>query len=197
MGGASFPNQLLETTQLLSFPVYSTYGMTETLSHIALKQISPVYSNYYTCLPGIKIRANEDDCLEILLANKKQWLKTNDLIEILDDRNFAILGRRDQVVNSGGLKIHPGIFDQIMEEFLKDEPSITNYFFAGTQDDKYGEILILALESNDFKREEELLQTLASFFPSKYLPKKILQFKQFEKTWNGKISIQKTLEKNV
>ncbi|MFM1913245.1 MAG: AMP-binding enzyme C-terminal domain, partial [Bacteroidota bacterium] len=96
---------------------------------------------------------------------------------------------------SGGLKIHPNIFDQIMSEFFENMEDSISYFFFGYKDEKYGEILYLAIETTDKKLENKLMNELKMHFPSKYLPKKIIFIKQFEKTWNGKIDIPSTLKK--
>lgn len=195
IGGAAFPLPLLPKTQNLNLPIFSTYGMTETVSHIALKQIAPVYSNYFTCLPGIEVKILPDESLEIIIEDSGKTFLTNDLVEIIDKNKFNILGRKDHVINSGGLKIHPNIFDQIMSEFFENIEVSISYFFFGFKDEKYGEILYLALETTDKQLENKLMNELKMHFPQKYLPKKIIFIKQFEKTWNGKIDIPSTLKK--
>lgn len=195
IGGAGFPDHLLESTKKLHFPVYSSYGMTETISHIALRKISPNYSDYYQVLPKITIRSNLDQTLEIKLQNEQKWISTNDLVEFKSDKLFKILGRKDFIINSGGLKINPMDLENILNQILKQNNLSILYFFYPKKDLKYGEVLGLALEINkDMALENSLLEGFKSKLENKYLPKEIIFIEKFQRTWNGKINIPKTLE---
>lgn len=103
IGGGAIPPELEQ--ELCSLPVtaWSSYGMTETLSHIALRRIG---TPYYTPLPGISLTQDHDGCLIIdAPALCPERLVTNDIAEFHDARHFRILGRRDNTVCSGGIKI--------------------------------------------------------------------------------------------
>lgn len=107
LGGGFIDPSLAEQLQKLSTRVYASYGMTETLSHIALRAVNgPQRSEWYTPLPGVKLTLTPVDTLQISVP----WLGidelcTNDLAEIAPDDRFRILGRVDAVINSGGVKI--------------------------------------------------------------------------------------------
>ena len=195
IGGAGFPDHLIASTKKLDFPVYSSYGMTETISHIALRMISPDYSDYYQVLPKIIIRSNKDQTLKIKLQNTKKWISTNDLVKFKSDKLFKILGRKDFIINSGGLKIDPKNLENILNQILNQNNLSILYFFYPKKDLKYGEVIGLALEINKDKTIENIiLEGFKSKLENKYLPKEIIYIEKFQRTWNGKINIPQTLE---
>ena len=103
IGGGSIDHELETRIQELPICVYSTYGMTETLSHIALRRLNgPDASPYYTPFPSVKLSLSTDDTLIIdapLVTD--ETLVTNDVAELLPDGRFRILGRKDNIINSG------------------------------------------------------------------------------------------------
>ena len=139
IGGAAIDEKM--EAELRAFPneIYSTYGMTETLSHIALRRISGNAERGYRVLPRIKIARGNDDCLVI-----NDTLKTNDIVEILDDGSFLILGRKDNVVNSGGIKIQ---LEQV-ETQLRAANAGTDLMLTSVPDEKFGEILVVLVCGN-------------------------------------------------
>jgi O-succinylbenzoic acid--CoA ligase len=84
--------------------VYETYGMTETVTHIAAKKSR---EDAFAILPNIKISQNEMNCLVIDAPISQEQIVTNDLVELINDHQFILLGRIDNVVNSGGIKLIP------------------------------------------------------------------------------------------
>ena len=99
VGGSAVSAQLENKISALGNDVVSTYGMTETASHIAVRKLSGNNrSENYHCLPGISIRKNEDDCLEIFAEGQDGWLTTTDLVEIISSSEFKILGRADHFI---------------------------------------------------------------------------------------------------
>ena len=116
--------------QLQSFPnaVWSTYGMTETLSHVALRRISgPDASLWYSPLEGVDISLNDDGCLTIdAPAVCPQRLTTNDIAELhTDGRRFRILGRKDNIICSGGLKIQAEEVENLLRPRLSCQFMVT------------------------------------------------------------------------
>lgn len=88
--------------------IFETYGMSETLSHIALKQIFPNQEDWFTVFEGVEISLDERACLRIFAPKlNSEVLQTNDLVEIKGNKQFRFLGRLDNVINSGGAKIFP------------------------------------------------------------------------------------------
>ncbi len=161
LGGGAFENSLLSSIQKLECPVFHSYGMTETASHIALRQLHPgEIQSAFQPLKDIHIRLNADSCLEINagLISGGQWLSTNDLAEILPDASFRILGRADHTINSGGLKIQP----ETEKEFLL--PLLPEIYqdieLLGLPDPLLGEKLVLVIFSLDMPNLEPLLDLM-------------------------------------
>lgn len=103
IGGGAIPQELEQELRTIPINVWSSYGMTETLSHIALRRIS---EDYYSPLPGISLSQDQDDCLIINApALCAQTLYTNDIVRFHGKDHFQIIGRRDNTICSGGIKI--------------------------------------------------------------------------------------------
>lgn len=175
--------------------IYETYGMSETLSHIALKQIYPIAEDYFTVLKDVEIALDERGCLVISAPKlNPQPLKTNDLVELKDldfpqsdKKQFKFLGRFDNVINSGGLKIHPEELGKLVNNQISNE-----VVFLGINDQKLGQKLVLLIEGNE--SDEIKNQLSAIIYPSKnHKPKKVVFKKEFPRLPNGKIDRLKLL----
>ncbi|MBR2196012.1 MAG: AMP-binding protein [Salinivirgaceae bacterium] len=184
IGGGAIDKKMQE--ELRSFPnaVWSTYGMTETLSHIALRRISgPESTDWYTPLDGVKIGLTENQCLTISAPHLTQnTLITNDIAKI-DNGKFKILGRADNVINSGGVKI------QIEEvERRLNDLGIDNVAVSSCADEKFGEAVVLL---NASKVSNSTLNQAISQLPKYWQPKHIIKVDAIPLTENGKIARQK------
>ena len=184
IGGASISESLKQ--QLIQknpqTKIYETYGMSETLSHIALKSILPKREEYFRILDGIKISQDQRGCLVINapLLNDK-ILITNDLIKLKNKREFKFLGRIDNIINSGGIKISPENLEDWIKKFILNE-----LVFTGIPDINLGEKLVLVLEGKeDLNLKSHILQLP---FEKKYLkPKEIIFIEKIPRTPNNKI----------
>ena len=116
--------------ELRTFPhaVWSTYGMTETLSHIALRRISgPEASEWYMPFPTVKLSTTDEGCLVIDAPEVcAQTLTTNDIVELKSDGRFRIRGRKDNVICSGGIKIQIEEVEQILKKYMRVPYIISN-----------------------------------------------------------------------
>ncbi len=154
IGGGAVNSDMAE--ELRGFPnaVWSTYGMTETLSHIALRRLSGAEaSEWYEPFDGVGVTTNADGCLVIdAPAVCAQPLVTNDIAEIAPDgRRFRIRGRRDNVVCSGGLKL------QIEEMEARLQPHLNvPYMISKRPDDKFGEAVVLLAVTDDMESVREV-----------------------------------------
>jgi len=185
IGGAQPNIQLVSRLQkLTSLKAYETYGMTETITHIAAKEI---ISDFFQVLPEISIYKDERDCLVIdapRIASEK--IITNDLVDIVSENQFKWLGRIDNVINSGGIKLFP---EQIEKKL---QPHITNRLFISSKDDdKLGNkiVLVIEQESNDF--DTSIFKALERYEK----PKEIYFTSTFSETKTGKINRNETLKK--
>lgn len=173
--------------------VYETYGMSETLSHIALKQIYPVSEEYFSVFKGIEIAWDERRCLKISApALHPEILQTNDLVKLKDDRHFKFLGRIDNVINSGGLKIHPEELESLLHRYIPREAA-----FLGVNDEKLGQKLVLVIEGEQNKdltsQLDEALKETEKTFSKNHLPKTIHFIPVFPRIPNGKLNRKELL----
>lgn len=181
IGGGAISSNL--ATALRSFPnaVWSTYGMTETLSHIALRRLSGEdASEWYTPFEGVEVSLNQDGCLVINAPEVcAEPLTTNDIAEIDGDgRRFRIRGRRDNVVCSGGIKMQIEEIEAKLQAHTDIPLMITK-----RADEKFGETVVLLAECNDM----EPLKTLCHQWLSKYeVPHDYIYVKRLPVTETGK-----------
>lgn len=196
LGGAPVSNSLAKKikSKLLKAKVYSTYGMTETVSHVALKLINSDKNEAFKALENIKFSIDERNCLVIHAPqiSGQDKLITNDVIELISSTEFQWLGRHDFVINSGGIKIHPEIIEKEMTEIL-EKSDINNRFFAfGLPDEKLGESLNLMIEGKF--ENEKILDLLKQNLKAFHVPKKVFTTDEFVETGNGKINRLRTIE---
>jgi O-succinylbenzoic acid--CoA ligase len=104
IGGGKISDALLALLREQPNAVYETFGMTETVSHIALRKIAPQMEDNFQCLNGIAVVADNQSLLQISIDNHPV-IKTNDVVEIIDSKRFRWLGRKDEVINTGGIKV--------------------------------------------------------------------------------------------
>lgn len=179
IGGGAVDPTLAAELKLFPNNVYSSYGMTETLSHIALRKLNGVsVTENYIPFESVTLSLSEDNTLIIdapLVSAEK--LYTNDVVEIKKDGSFRIVGRRDNVVNSGGVKIQIEEVEMLLKPFIS-----VPFAISSLSDVKFGEILVLVVETNfDITQIEDKL-------PAYYLPKKVIEIETIPLTETGKVS---------
>jgi len=202
LGGASVNYSLNKKIKDLKNKVFIGYGMTETVSHIALRALNgEKQSDFYEVLPEVEIQKNESNCLQIKSpVTQNQWLNTNDIVEFSPENKFLVKGRIDNVINSGGLKIQLEELEKAFEEIFFEIKLNSRFFLSGIPDEKLGEKLILLIENNSNSTEKKLLKeqvlNLAQTKLNKYqIPKEICFLEQFEETPTRKIQKKQSLKK--
>jgi o-succinylbenzoate---CoA ligase len=197
IGGAALSNSLRENLKSMHGSFYATYGMTETLSHIALQKLNGSdTTNYFHLLPGISIEQDNRGCLVIKAPHLNvEPIVTNDLVEIIDSNHFLILGRIDHVINSGGVKVFSEKVESIVEVIFSEFNLTNRFFIAGVPDLQLGEKVILCMEGNNLPgtMEEKLTQRLKDSLNRFEIPKEIRYIDNFIQTETGKINKPKTL----
>lgn len=176
IGGAKLDSALEAKLLPLKTEIYETYGMTETITHIAAKKLG---ESVFTVLPNVKIAQDDRGCLVITVPSiSDEPIVTNDLVEIIRENKFIFLGRIDNVINSGGVKLIP---EQIEAKLI--EKLDARFFVTGIPDVTLGEKLILVIEG-------EKQDFAADFFDvlDKYeKPKEIVFVPKFKENENGKL----------
>ena len=178
IGGGAIDEAL--GAELKNFPnaVWSTYGMTETLSHIALRRLSgPEASDWYIPFPSVKVSLSEDGCLVIDAPEVcPECLVTNDIAEI-SPQGFRILGRKDNVICSGGIKIQIEEVERHLRPFLR-----APYLISKRPDPKFGEVAVLLTEDS----VDEARQVCERVLPKYHLPRHYLHVDHLPLTETGK-----------
>ena len=198
IGGAAVSAGLLASLQNLQAPVYHTYGMTETASHVALRCLNgPEASPYFKALPGIKFGIDQRGCLTISgEVTNGETIITNDVVNLIDPETFEWLGRADFVINSGGVKIQAEKVEQVLEAALAQLNLTLNAFIAALPDEKLGEKVVAVLEGHplDQVRESQLKETLQAMLTRYEVPKLFLYLPAFKRTASGKIDRLQSLK---
>jgi O-succinylbenzoic acid--CoA ligase len=200
VGGGAVSPRLQKMVKEVSTKVYETYGMTETVTHIAAKRLNPSKnrkkSRPFKVLPNINISQDDRGCL-VIKASKlsDEIITTNDVVEILTYKKFIWKGRIDNVINSGGIKLHPEQIEKKLSKIIDQR-----LFVTAMPDDSLGEKLVLFVEnefSEDFlqklEREINELKSLEKY----ERPKKIYFIEKFEETHTGKIHRENTFKSKV
>lgn len=192
VGGAPVGNTLQTALQRVPTQVFETYGMTETLTHIAVRKLGKHATEYFETLPHVNVTVDDRGCLVIHAPQLvKDNIVTNDVVAQLGDTRFKWLGRYDSIINSGGIKLLP---EQIEEKL---SPLIHARFFVASLPDKVlGQQLVLLVENEEVSSTQLLQNIKALNTISKYeVPKHIFLLKAFVETNTGKIHRQKTLQR--
>jgi len=182
VGGAKLSNGLKSKLTKLQTTVYETFGMTETVSHIAVKEILES-SSLFEALPSVSFAIDTRNCLTIIAPHLvSKPIQTNDVVKLSSNTTFEWLGRYDTIINSGGIKISPEQLEQKLEGFIKER-----FFITSQKDNSLGEIVVIVIEgskSNDtisFKVLDPIQR-----------PKRVYYLHQFKETVSGKIKRQET-----
>ena len=197
IGGAPVSEKLIDKLQESSPKVYETYGMTETLTHVATRRLNPKKKNIegvkpFKALPNVSFDTDEDSCL-IIKAPKllDEPIATNDIVELLTYKKFYWKGRKDNIINSGGVKIHPEEVEKKLEPVLSQR-----FFVSSVDDDALGEKLVLIVEtgfSEDLESKIHQSIDRLEALDKHEKPKKIYMIEKFEETASGKIDRRNTI----
>lgn len=196
IGGA--PLSAKTRNALYKYPCsfYATYGMTETLSHIALQKLNGIDAqNFFQVLPGVMVSKDDRGCLVIQAPHLSTApMITNDLIELVEPDKFRWLGRIDSVINSGGIKVIPERIESIIEPIMTSLHLPNRFFVAGVSDPLLGEVVTLIVEGDLTSNQEQDLRLRLKDGLGRYeIPKTIRYATQFIQTDTGKIDKLKTL----
>ena len=181
IGGGAIDDALGRELKMFPNHVWSTYGMTETLSHIALRRLNGTEaSHWYTPFENVRIRLSEENTLIIHAPSVcAEELTTNDIAEINDEGKFRILGRKDNTINSGGVKIQIEQVEAALKEHLHISFQIT-----AAPDTKFGEVVVLLY--NKMGEESVIKSICEEKLPPYWVPKKYMQVDELPLTGTGK-----------
>lgn len=185
-GGKISDNQVIEINKKTTH-CFHTFGMTETASHIAVRDLRKFRINdSYQCLDHVDISTNTNG--QLVIKSKQLNIKsitTNDVVYLTGNKQFKFIGRTDNIINTGGVKIHPEVLEKQLREMILEE----DFFIDKINDELLGEkIVLIAIKAINIKTIQKAINSISG-----YKPKIIIQSEQFYFTGNNKIDRKKTL----
>ena len=191
IGGAPIALSVERSVYGRSNQIYETFGMTETISHFAMRNLTKRES-FFTILPNVGIKTDQENRLSVKMPWDRQWIKTNDLVEQLSHHKFIWLGRLDNIINSAGVKMFAEEIENKLESIIK-----SNFIIASLPDQILGESLTLIVEGEPSDNKKSQLQRIINHTSllSKYeKPKQIYFLSEFVRTQAGKINRKETVK---
>jgi len=190
VGGGVVSDELQSKIMDLSTKIYATYGMTETITHIAIKPLNKASgfsfkNDVFQTLPNVYIQKDNRDCLVIDAPKvSERILVTNDIVELVSANTFKWLGRFDNIINSGGVKLVPEQIEKKLSQII-----FQPFFVTGIPDKLLGEKLVLVIEGTSFKLDKNILKNTLTKFE---IPKEIYFVDKFVMTETGKMDRSST-----
>jgi O-succinylbenzoic acid--CoA ligase len=189
IGGGAVSESLRAQLQNTTAEVFATYGMTETITHVAIKKLNHINEGehpYFEALPNVKFKQDNRRCLVIDAPNILEApITTNDMVELISESQFEWLGRHDNIINSGGIKINPEVLENKLESQL-DMP----FFITSLPDEQLTEKVVLVIEGESQKIKDKVF----TGFNKYEIPKHIYFLPNFVYTKNGKLRRKETLK---
>lgn len=199
VGGAATSPALEQALQVIEAPMYATYGMTETVSHIALRRLNgPERSDVFTALDGVTIGTDDRNCLHIRsAATNFERIQTNDVVELIDSTRFRLLGRADRVINSGGVKVQPEPVEQVIQNVLASFGLTTRLFVAGLPDERLGQRVVVFLEKQVIDPDQwaAVQNSIRQQIGPYAVAREAITVNEFVETPTGKIDQVRTIER--
>ncbi len=190
LGGSIVSKSLTESIQEFPMRFFESYGMTETMSHVAIKNLKNPIPNF-VALENTSFTTSNDSLIIHAPHLGIEALETNDQVELISSTEFKWLGRKDFVIISGGKKFHPELLEKKIENQLNNR-----FFITKEQDEKLGEKLVLFIENNySSTHYAEIIKILISKLDKHEVPKNIHFYSPFVETDSGKINRIETLKK--
>ncbi len=185
LGGEKVSSSLLNWIEGQPTSFYSSYGMTETITHVALQSLNHPKEDCYTLLPGIVAKPNDSSCIGLSGGWIEGFVQTNDRVEFLNKRQFVFLGRADFVINSGGIKIDPEYWEQQVSEVFP-----FRWIISSRPHQASGEHLVVVAEESagQLFSVDEILEKINSIKYAELKVKELVFMKLLPNTPSGKIN---------
>lgn len=184
IGGGAIDAALETRLRACANNIYSTYGMTETLSHIALRKVSGEdASDWYTPFGNVHLSQTADGCLVIdapLVCNER--LITNDIVEMNPQGQFRVIGRKDNTINTGGVKVQI----EEVEKCIREKVLHSDFMITSCKDSTFGEIVVMLVPRYLTSEQRKTLIDATNALPRYWKPKKIVDVDSLPTTETGK-----------
>lgn len=186
VGGASVSSAIVKDLSKVKAKVYEVYGMTETVSHVAIKALNQTNKSNapFKTLRDVSIKTDDRNCLIINAPElSEEEIHTNDVVNLVTENSFEIIGRYDNMINSAGVKLFP----EMIEKKLRDKID-KRFFIASKKDEEWGEKVIMIIEGETNSVDQSVFSGLDKF----EVPKEIYNLPKFIETETLKVQRQKT-----
>ena len=194
IGGGSLQPREEDLLEGMKVDFIHTYGMSETLSHVAIRRLKD-RSDGYTLLEGYDFRIGEDGCLILTTPFCKDEIKTRDLAQSISKTTFRLLGRADFMINSGGVKLFPDPIELKIRKAIQEFSGIHDFMLTGIPDAMLGEKLIMLIEGSEGLKGSLnlILEKIGPLLGRYEVPKEIHLCKRLVRNENGKVDRVKSL----
>lgn len=190
IGGAPLDRRRRELLIECGYNGFESYGMTETCSHVAVRRIT---DSSFEAMRNIYFDCDSRGCLTISLSDySMKTINTNDVVSLVDNRHFVWLGRYDNVIISGGKKIHPELLERKILETVPEAADAVFYIAAGN-DEKWGRVPVLVFEGVP-RQAELLLEKIRAVLPHDQAPARYVTFNALVRTSSGKLKRVKLVD---
>lgn len=187
IGGGPVSTTVILLLKKFNLTVYHTYGMTETISHVAMRRIGSQEEKEFNALPGIRFSKEKNQLVIHYPEIGLEKLRTTDQVNLLNEHSFEWIGRADFIINSGGKKINPEEVENSISQLISSP-----FFIFGLPDEKLGEKMVLIVESPISKpiTKDDFVPLLIKH----QIPKEIFYLPSFVRTNSGKINRIETIK---
>ena len=198
IGGAPLNQETIGLLQSLTPAFYATYGMTETITHIAIQKLNGSdRQDYFQLLPGIEVSIDDRSCLSIRASHLgNDPIITNDIVSLITKDKFQWIGRYDRVINSGGVKVSPEKIEKIVESAFAELKIKSRFFVESLQDQKLGQQVALVIEGEPLAGDilKNINDLLKGALEKYEMPRQVLFVSRFAETASQKIDRLATLK---
>jgi o-succinylbenzoate---CoA ligase len=189
VGGAKVSNSIIEKLQSHQTRFFETYGMTETITHVAVRSLNPLENNF-KALKGFSFSKDSRDCLVIRAGHLEiEPIVTTDIVELISPTEFQLIGRADNIINTGGIKISPEAVEEKIANLKLPYLNGKIFLITGIKDESLGQRVVLFVEREKLtmQEQEQLLSELKLHLIKWEVPKEIICLKEFARTESGKV----------
>jgi O-succinylbenzoic acid--CoA ligase len=194
LGGGTVSLRIRRALDGVRCAIFQTYGMTETVSHVAIRRLNgPDKTEEYKALKGIHFATTADNRLIINAPHLEiDSMETTDLVHLISPTRFKWLGRADNIINTGGIKIIPEVIEEKLEQILIGK----SYFIGSLPNEKLGEVAVLVIKDKIWteRRIAHLDEQINNVLGSYEKPRRTFFLKEFLLTPTGKIHRTNTLD---
>lgn len=184
VGGSAIPASIKRRLVKSGINAYETYGMTETASHVALRNVSNDADSPFVALPGITFGVADNDALVVNVPGMEPLI-TRDSVSLIDERRFVLNGRLDNVIISGAIKVHPERVEALLSELIARR----SFYITSRPDEKWGDVPVLKIEGAPFADSDMkiLADSMKKILSPAERPADVIFCEEFMRTDSGKI----------